>query len=81
MLFSLTQDLQQMRQNLQIAELQRKQHEEKMDSLQKELAQAMSLATKFQEKTEKLENELTNCCRYESCCLERLLEIYMCNIM
>ncbi|KAL9910665.1 centriole duplication and spindle assembly protein centrobin isoform 2-T2 [Glossina fuscipes fuscipes] len=60
---NLTQDLQQMRQNLQIAELQRKQHEEKMDGLQKELAQAVSLATKFQEKTEKLENELTNCSR------------------
>uniref|UniRef100_A0A1A9W7K8 Uncharacterized protein n=1 Tax=Glossina brevipalpis TaxID=37001 RepID=A0A1A9W7K8_9MUSC len=63
---NLTQDLQQMRQNSQTAELQRKQYEDKVDALQKELAHAISLATKFQEKTEKLENELTNCSRKSS---------------
>lgn len=40
-----------------------------METLQKELAQAVSLATKFQDKTEKLEQELTSCSRKtnESC--------------
>ncbi|XP_073836847.1 centriole duplication and spindle assembly protein centrobin isoform X2 [Musca autumnalis] len=57
---SLSQDLQQARQNLHSYELQRKQYDEKMEALQKELAQAVSLATKFQEKNERLEIELTN---------------------
>lgn len=35
-----------------------------MEALQKELAQAVSLATKFQEKNEKLETELTNYSRF-----------------
>lgn len=35
-----------------------------MEALQKELAQAVSLATKFQEKNERMEMELTNYTRY-----------------
>lgn len=55
--------MQQLRKTLQEFEMQRKNYDEKQESLQKELAQAVSLATKFQEKTEKLETELTNCSR------------------
>ncbi|XP_061392772.1 putative leucine-rich repeat-containing protein DDB_G0290503 [Musca vetustissima] len=63
---SLTQELQQVRQNLQSYEQQRKQYDEKMEALQKELAQAVSLATKFQEKNERLEIEVTNYSRKTS---------------
>lgn len=62
-IFSLNQELQQTRQSLQNSEQQRKHYDDKLEALQKELAQAVSLATKFQEKNEKLENELTNCTR------------------
>ncbi|XP_075162278.1 centriole duplication and spindle assembly protein centrobin [Haematobia irritans] len=66
---SLMQDLQQARQSLQSYEHQRKHYDDKLDALQKELAQAVSLATKFQDKNEKLETELSNYSRRtnESC--------------
>lgn len=60
---SLTQELHLIRQHLQESELQRKSCDEKLEALQKELAQAVGLASKFQEKNEKLEQELTNCSR------------------
>ena len=58
-ILSLNQELQQTRNFLQGSEQQRKHFNDKLDSIQKELAQAVSLATKFQEKNEKLETELT----------------------
>lgn len=60
---SLNEELQQLRKTLQESEMQCKSYDVKLESLQKELAQAVGLATKFQEKTEKLEAELTSCSR------------------
>lgn len=55
---SLSYEVQQLRDSHQQLEAARGEYHSKIDTLQHELAQAVNLATKFQEKNEKLEGEL-----------------------
>ncbi|XP_067613209.1 uncharacterized protein Cnb [Eurosta solidaginis] len=55
----LEKEVVQLRHNLTKLEADKTADNIKIDTLQKELAQAVNLATKFQEKSEKLENELS----------------------
>lgn len=55
---TLNYEVQQLRDRIHLLEADRGEAHSKIDNLQHELAQAVSLATKFQEKNEKLETEL-----------------------
>ncbi|XP_017109397.2 centrobin [Drosophila bipectinata] len=55
---SLSYEVQQLRDSQHQLEAARGEYHTKIDTLQNELAQAVNLATKFQEKNEKLEGEL-----------------------
>ncbi|XP_068142092.1 centrobin [Drosophila tropicalis] len=72
---NLNYEVQQLRDNLHRVEAERNDSQSKMDALQHELAQAVSLATKFQEKNEKLEAELEQNKRENKNWLEKLEDL------
>lgn len=56
---SLDAEVNQLREKVSKLEADNTHYSTKIESLQKELTQALSLVTKFQDKSEKLENELS----------------------
>uniref|UniRef100_A0A034W117 Uncharacterized protein n=1 Tax=Bactrocera dorsalis TaxID=27457 RepID=A0A034W117_BACDO len=65
---SLDAEVNQLREKVSKLEADNTQYGTKLESLQKELAQALSLVTKFQVKSEKLENELSTTSRKTNEC-------------
>ncbi|XP_011208957.2 myosin-10 [Bactrocera dorsalis] len=65
---SLDAEVNQLREKVSKLEADNTQYGTKLESLQKELAQALSLVTKFQDKSEKLENELSTTSRKTNEC-------------
>ncbi|XP_018787845.1 PREDICTED: DNA repair protein RAD50 [Bactrocera latifrons] len=66
---SLDAEVNQLREKVSKLEADNTQYSTKLESLQKELAQALSLVTKFQDKSEKLENELSTTSRKTNECI------------
>lgn len=65
---SLDLEVNQLREKVSTLEADNTHYSTKLESLQKELTQALSLVTKFQDKSEKLENELSTTSRKTNEC-------------
>ncbi|XP_030570421.1 centrobin [Drosophila novamexicana] len=72
---TLNFEVQHLRDTLHRLETERNDNHSRCDALQNELSQAVGLATKFQEKTEKLEAELERCRRQANDTVQKLEQL------